>query len=217
MDKKIVFIVGFLMTLMLVSNVLAITAKIGNGIMILKAETGDVVEKSILVINDNDVAVNIELTADGELAKGITIKDKSFTLQPGEEKKAYFTIKANEESVTESRINVKFTPVGEKSGAVLSSKITFVAIGETVADDTKDSENQANSNSASGSVTGKVIAGDLEKKYIVALIITGITVVVFIVVIIIYYKTEKKAIESEKKQEVRIVKTKLKKSVKKRA
>jgi len=127
MKKKIVFVISFLVALILIINVLAITPSIGNARMILKATTGDILEKSILVKNTNDVAVNIILTASGDLQNSIIIKDSNFTLQPNEEKNAEFTIKVTKTGTTETKINVQFTPVGERNGAGLFSTIVVIA------------------------------------------------------------------------------------------
>lgn len=227
MNKKTVFI-GLLMTFILIGNVLAaLDVKIGNGIMILRAETGDKIEKSILVINDNNFSVNIKLTASGDLADDITIKDDNFTLGPGEEKKAFFTIDVKKAGETESRVNVQFTPVGGKNGGVLSSKITVIASDnlndgaddenvDEVVDTNADDDTNDNTNSSSTGITGNVI-GKLDKNMI-ALGTTLILALVFIVVLIIYYRSKKKTMKNEEKiEKERVVKTKLKKRVKKRA
>lgn len=207
-------IVCLLMTFMLIGNVLAITASIGNARMILTAETGDTIEKSILVKNVNDVAVKIELFATGDLAEDITIKDDNFTLQPGEEEKAYFTIDVKKSGKTESKINVQFTPVDGKNGAGLSSTIIVIAGGENVDDGDTNTDTNANTNSSSTGITGNVI-GKLDKNMI-ALGSTLIIALVFIVVLIIYYRSRKKVNSEKKSEEEKVVKTKPKKRVKKR-
>ena len=190
MNKKIVFIVSLLMTLILISNVLAITASIGNARMILRAETGDILEKSILVKNVNDVAVNIILTASGDLEKDIIIKDKNFILQPNEEKKAFFTIKVTKAGTTESKINVQFTLVGEKNGAGLSSNIIVIAneTGGSEEENTDEAEvnTENNSEDSSGTSFGKIFER-MDTKLTVVLLSTGITFLAFIVLLIVYY------------------------------
>lgn len=215
-------LIGLLMTLMLIGSVLAITASIGNARMILDdAKTGDTIERSIAVKNTNDVAVKIKLFATGDLAEDIKIKDDNFTLNAGEEKKAFFTIKVKKAGETESKINVQFTPVDGKNGAGLSSTIIVVASGEDVNDgeDTNADTNTGNSNdhtnSSSTGITGNVI-GKLDKNMI-ALGTTLIVALVFIVVLIIYYRPKKKIKNGDEKiEKEKVVKTKLKKKVKKR-
>ena len=223
MDKKIVFIVSLLITFVLIGNVLAITASIGNARMILRAEIGDKIEKSILVKNVNDVAVNVALTASGDLKDYIIIKDINFTLEPGDEKKAFFTIEVKKSGTTESKINVQFTPVGEKNGVGLSSTIIIIADGTSLDEDTDDAnidkntdaESDTNSSmkSVSGSITGNIAVGKLDKNMI-AFGTTLILALVFIAVLIIYYAKFKK--KAEKSENITIRKTKLKKRVKKR-
>lgn len=117
----------FVVILMIfVSNVYAITGSIGNARMVLRPELGDKIEKSILVRNINDVPVDIELSVFGDLEKYITIKDNNFTLQPEEDRKAFFIIDVQKGGVTETKINVKFTPTDGKNGVGLSSTIIVI-------------------------------------------------------------------------------------------
>jgi len=229
------------MAFFLIGNVLAITAKIGNGVMVLRGEIGDEIEKYVLVINDNNVSVNIKLSASGDLKDYITIKDTDFTLKPGEEKKAYFTIEVRKEGTTESKINVQFTPVDGKNGVGLSSTITVIA-GENSDENTDDtnidentdagSDTESNVNSstraASTSVTTNIIIENSNKN-VIAFGTTMVLALIFIVVLILYYAKFKKkpeenkniAIEEEnitsRNDNIESKKNKLKKRVKKRA
>jgi hypothetical protein len=76
------------------ANVSAITGSMGNSRMVLRLDVGESVQKYILVKNVNDEPLTIELNASGDLADHVTIEEDSFTLEPGAEKKAYFTITA---------------------------------------------------------------------------------------------------------------------------
>jgi len=122
-----VFILSFI--IISVSFTSAITGSIGNARMILNAQQGDVIEKTILVINVNDVAVDVGLSTSGDLADSIEILDKNFTLQPKEEKKARIEITVAKSGTTETSVNVQFTPVDGKNGVGLSSKIIVNAEG----------------------------------------------------------------------------------------
>jgi hypothetical protein len=107
--------------------------------MVISANTGENVERSITVINKNDVPVTINMTTSGDLVKNLRIKDKtSFELNAGEEKKVYFTIKATEPGTTETRINILFIPA-EGNGVGIPSVITFIASGENVTSENTDS------------------------------------------------------------------------------
>jgi len=118
------------MLLSFVGSVYAITGSIGNARMILRPDIGDKIEKSILVKNVNDVAVNIELTVIGDLENDIKLKEEAFTLQAGDEKKAYFTINVKKAGTTETKINVKFSPIDGGNGVGLSSTIIVIPEGK---------------------------------------------------------------------------------------
>ena len=120
----------FFLVIYLTASVYAITGSIGNARMILRVDTGDKIEKYILVKNVNNVSLDIELTKDGELSEDIEIKDEKFSLAPGEDKKAYFTINVREPGTTESKIHVKFSPQDKGNGVGLSSTIIVIAEGE---------------------------------------------------------------------------------------
>ena len=102
--------------------------------MILRPAFGETLERSILVKNVNNVKVDIELSASGDLADSIKIEDDKFSLQPNQEKKAIFTIKASEKGTTESKIMVKFTPE-EGNGVVLTSTIIVIISGTSVSNE----------------------------------------------------------------------------------
>ena len=127
-----IFLSIFLIMILLLSISLAsaITAKIGNGRMVLRVQTGEVIEKYVKVINENEIDVNISISASGDLADDVIIKENSFILKPKEEKNAFFTIKANKAGTTETKINVKFSPLEGAGGAGLSSVVILIAEGE---------------------------------------------------------------------------------------
>lgn len=241
MNKKIIItIFSLFLIILLVGNVLAITAKIGNARMILRVEVGDKIERSIKVINDNAVAVDILLTASGDLEEDIKIIDEEFRLDPGEEKNARFEIDVKEPGSTESNINIRFSPTDGKNGAGISSTIIIIASGEgsleeeddeeiieeedediiivddegeVIEEETDEGENKPRifGNSITGNIIVKDTINFLGKG--IALIITGIIFLVFIVLLIVYYtKYNKKSKKQTKK-----VKTKSKKKVKKSA
>ena len=127
--NKLFLVLIFILILIIsfVGSVYAITGTIGNGRMILRANTGDLIKKSILVKNVNNVSVNIELSSSGDLEKDVVIKDNNFLLEPGSEKDAKFEIKVKNEGTTETKINVKFTSLEEKQGVILSSNVVIIA------------------------------------------------------------------------------------------
>lgn len=123
------------------AHVSAITASIGNSRMVLRVAPGEEIRKYILVKNVNDISVNVEMSPSGELAEEVEIEEANFSLNAGEEKRAYFTIKANEEGTTETKINVKFSEGGDSGGGVvgLSSTVILIASGDG-SDESEDGE-----------------------------------------------------------------------------
>ncbi|MHA2023685.1 MAG: hypothetical protein ACTSWQ_08505 [Candidatus Thorarchaeota archaeon] len=130
MRPKIALLLTAFLILSLIANVSAITGSIGNSRMVLRLETGEEIEKYILVKNKNDETLIIDLSPVGDLAENVEIKEDTFELQPNEEKKAYFTIYADEEGSTETKIDVRFTPE-EGNGVGLTSTIIVLASGES--------------------------------------------------------------------------------------
>ena len=179
-SKKLIFgilVVSF--SLLLSFNVSAITAKIGNGKMILNVEVGDTVEKSIWVINDNDVAVDITLIPSGDLERDVEVLENNFRLEPMEDKSARFKIPITEAGRTETRINVKFTPVDGTQEVGLASLIIINAgeVGSLSDDENDDVE-------GSSLLTGNIIgANGVNKTYLVlglSTLLLGIALVVLL-------------------------------------
>ena len=82
--------VFFILIVSLSFSVSALTGKIGNLKINEIVEIGDTVDRTIRVINDNDISINVTLFLDGDLENEIELIDEKFTLGPGEEKKARF-------------------------------------------------------------------------------------------------------------------------------
>ncbi|HLD98312.1 MAG TPA: hypothetical protein VI815_03220 [Candidatus Nanoarchaeia archaeon] len=168
-----------ILSVLLISvSVSALTAKIGNGRMILNTEVGEKIEKSIRVINDNDVSVNITLFPSGDLMNNTDIIDDSFILQPGEEKNARFTVYSNSIGRYETKVNVQFNPTYEnENGAGLSSQIILnvYAKGEL--------PNTANNLRNSSENAGAYVLG-------------GLALVLVIVAITLLYISRKKRVKN---------------------
>ena len=242
----IVIFIFFIMGVSLISYASAITGSIGNARMIIskdsegdKISVGDEIKKYVLVRNPNDVSVNIDIFASGDLEDYIDVEDDKFTLVAGEEKKAYFVVKVGIGGTTESRINVQFDPE-EGSGVGLSSTVIVVAqepegfLGQLFGgDDDEDSDDEDADRGFSLS-TGNAIGGNgddeedngMDGRIILVIVSTSIIVVIFIVVLVLYYlkmkkednpekdaKTKKDGEKEAKKKDKKSVKTKPKKSV----
>ena len=132
-----VILLSLLLTITIVS---AITANMGNARMILRAKPGETVERYIQVNNVNDVAININITLPQNMSKDITLKlkDSFFVLQPGEEKKAYFTISAKKDGTYENKLNVAFFPTDAKKGAGVGLQSNVILIASGNPDATED-------------------------------------------------------------------------------
>ena len=135
MRKKINFevygILSLLLIIFLIANVSAITASIGSARIVLYPTTWESVERSILVKNVNDVPVSINISVSGDLAGNVKLNENNFRLEAGDEKKVYFTIKADKEGQTETKINIGFNPdVGKGIG--LAATVIVIAAGNDV-------------------------------------------------------------------------------------
>jgi len=195
MKNKIVLAFSLLIMLILTGNALAITGSIGNARMILRLETGEEIEKYVLVKNVNDVPVDIEITATGDLKDYVVLKDTAFRLNAEEEKKAYFTIKAAEQGTTETKINVAFTP-DEGNGVGLSSTVIVIAQGESKSSILdwlkKDEENETDVNEENISEEENNSLEQLTGAFVgmnpvsIGLLSTTVILIIFIVLLVIY-------------------------------
>ena len=172
-----------------VSLVFAITGSIGNSRMVLRdVKVGDTIEKTILVINRNEVAVNVTMSATGDLAGDIDIIDNEFILQPGEEKKAAFKIKATKDGETESNINILFTPIDGGNGVGLSSTIIVLASkdGNSIFNPTEEeNEEEIGGVNIKPGGNANALLGDEGFKLDNVIIGVGLTLIMFVVLIIL--------------------------------
>ena len=176
----------------LVSTVSALTASIGNGRMVIRANAGDSIDRYVLVKNVNDVSVKINMTVDGDLEKSITLKENYFILGPGEEKKAYFTIYANKNGTTETNINVGFKPTeGKESGVGLHSTVIVITSGDSV--DSPEPGEVDTGETIGGAITrltGNVIG---EGKSSLVVFLLGMTTIVLVIIFIFLMARKNKA------------------------
>lgn len=171
-----------------------LTASIGNSRMVLRAAPGEDIEKYILVRNVNNASVTINLFASGDLATNIKLAEESFVLVAGEEKKAYFTIKADEAGTTETKINVAFKPE-EGSGAGLSSTVILIADEEYKA----TSDEQENNSSL---ISMNAIFGDIKKIDLTAAGIIVSSVLLAILLLMFIYLTSSKKRKNKQEKSV---------------
>mgnify|MGYP001597742418 CR=1 FL=1 len=201
MNFKIKITPAILIALVLFNmlSVSAITGSIGNARMILHGEQGDSFDKYVTVKNVNDVPLDIELSASGDLADYVDIKDEKFTLAAGEEKQAQFTIKAAKAGTTETSINVQFKPQNEKTGVGLTSTIIIIAEENSFWSDLfgKKDANNTDTNDNNGNVASNPTS-KLSGSMIIILIITLIITAILIYLIVMLYKKANKNINRGK-------------------
>ncbi|MFA5019680.1 MAG: hypothetical protein WC533_01130 [Candidatus Pacearchaeota archaeon] len=199
----IIAIVSCFILILLSGWASAITGKIGNGKMILNAEVGDTIDRTIRVINDNNQTLNITLFASGDLAEDITIIDSNFILLAGEEKKARFTIEIKNPGNTDNRINVQFQPlIEEESGVGLSAQIIINAVGEG------ELENEDIESDETPGLTGDAIfknpdGSENSSKIIIALAISTFVLLVLLLILLYYASKKKKPKQNEKADEIK--------------
>ncbi len=197
MVKKSFLILAMVMALLLLSlaSVSAITARIGNSRMVLHLEAGESVEKYVLVRNVNDVPVTIDLTVSGDLAENLVLDEETFELAPGEDKKAYFTITADEPGTSETKINVRFTPP-EGAGVGVASNVIVFASGE----DGNSTDENPDDTGFSFTPSGEDVSEDLLnsegegfKFTVLNILFISTLLLVVIFIILVVYQTKVKS------------------------
>ena len=125
-------LLGLVLSLVVLSNlflVSALTAKIGNARAVISGEVGDTIDRTIKIINDNNVSVLIELFVEGNISQDIKLIDNNFTLSPGQEKEAKFEVYLREAGSSKNNINIRFTDLaGDKKKAVGVSAVLIVNV-----------------------------------------------------------------------------------------
>ena len=190
MDNKlaVLSVVSVVSLLIFSVSVSALAGKVGESEIVLEASIGESIEKTVRVINDNDLPLDISLFLSDNSDAGISIIDREFTLQPSEEKDARFTIDVKESGRTEGIINVRFRsqePDIEDVG--VSVKIVVTAFGEDNEVGTSPNTNSEDGNSTteSDSNSGKNPKGT-------AITILSITTLLLIFILMILLKISEK-------------------------
>lgn len=201
MEKKLIHVVFLIILLFSISPVFAITGSIGNARMVLRVETGETIERSILVKNTNTEAIDIEVFPSGDLEENVKIFDDKFTLQAGQEKKAYFEIKSNKKGTFETSINVRFTPLEGGNGVGLSSTVVLIVGGEDIENNIRTDDGKG-VNVGTGNVISNQESDDKNDFPLsLTLVLLGITIffILLIALLIVMLKVKKRQIKSKKK------------------
>jgi len=188
--KKIFGVLLLLIVLVSISFSSAITGSIGNARMILRVTEGDTIERSVLVKNVNDIAVDVDVYASGDLESDVVIEDESFRLEPGSEKKAYFNIRIKEAGTTETTVNVRFSPIDGGNGVGLVSTIIVIANESEGGDngwnfwgigDSKGENDEKNNDSSGGINDGSGVS--IESVVLLLLVILAVLLLAVVMII----------------------------------
>ncbi len=179
----IILFLSVVTILFLSSMVLAVTGKIGNARVVLYPEVDGktTIDRTILVINDNDFDVDINITASEEFKDIVQIQDNQFTLKAGEQKDARFKIVLKQLGDYDGKLMVYFTQRGEKQGVALASRIIIHATGP-------GGQNVNATDSGGVNVGGNRTTGNVIKntggKISPALIILGVSTLVCVLILV---------------------------------
>lgn len=153
----------------------ALTASIGNARAViypeLKAFGTTDIDRTIKVINTNNVSVNVSIYVPTEFQNIAEVKDKSFILAPKEEKDAKYTIHLTEAGDYDIKFNVVFSEPGKDGGLVLTSTLVILA--------TKD---------------GVLGSGEENSPLMIMLISTAILLAILVIVGFLYLRRKKKKV-----------------------
>ena len=199
-----IFATALILSMTLLAS--AITGKIGNARVVLYpiVESGGTsIDRTILVINDNDVEVNVSLQA-AEGSSLIEIIDKNFVLQPGEQREARFKINLKKAGDYEQRINVLFAPFsGKGAGVALSSTIIIHATGESDNSDIVDNADNGESVTGDAVSLGDFVSDEKNKWLIIASVSTLILLSLLIVLLFLSRKNKAKAGKDVKRKTIK--------------
>jgi len=199
-----IFATALILSMTLLAS--AITGKIGNARVVLYpiVESGGTsIDRTILVINDNDVEVNVSLQI-GENSSLIEIIDKNFVLQPGEQTEARFKINLKKAGDYEQRINVLFAPFsGKGAGVALSSTIIIHATGESDNSDIVDNADNGESVTGDAVSLGDFVSDEKNKWLIIASVSTLILLSLLIVLLFLSRKNKAKAGKDVKRKTIK--------------
>lgn len=152
----------FLALLISLTLVSALTGSIGNARMVLTANKGDTISKTILVQNINNVSINISMFPSGDLEASTKINGANFTLAPGESRNVPFTIKVDKAGTTETKINVRFISTTDKNAVGLSSQIVINTQGSSSDNPSENSSDNPATNDSQTSINTTAIGSNIK-------------------------------------------------------
>lgn len=200
--RVLVIFTAVLLVLSMVNFASAITGKIGNARAVLYPEVGlfgVTIDRTIQVINDNDVPISIKMEAAAN-SSFIQIVDKEFTLEPREERNAEVKIKLKKAGDYEGRVNIFFAPEdGKGAGVALSS--TFIIHATSTSEDTGSADDSESVDEDGNPVTGNVVLDTFKDKKNLPIIIASVSTVILagvFIILVIFSKRKKKKLQKSK-------------------
>jgi hypothetical protein len=94
--------------------------------MIIRLNTSDIAERSLVIYNNNTIKMGINATMNGNLSDVVTIKNPIFELTENETKNIDFVTNANTPGVYSGQIIVTYTTNSSRS-VEIPSDITVIA------------------------------------------------------------------------------------------
>lgn len=200
-NKVNLILIAFSIVLIIffINSVSGLNAGILGGKMVLYAKTGEVIDKSIKVINNNTFPVIIEITPSGDISNDIKIIDNNFTVDANSEKDARFSIRITQEGKSEGSIVVKFKPANIEDGkngiALPASIIIFAEKGDETDNAWNDWFSGNDDENTNDDNINDINSDDKSSKklnpMVIGLSITAVVFVVFLVLLIMYYSKNK--------------------------
>ncbi len=204
MTKQVVYatISALYITILLLTTVSAITAAIGNSRMIIRAQEGEIIERSILVRNVNEVAVNIEIVPSGDLEKEVVIEEKSFVLEPREEKKVPFTIRATKSGTTETVMNVQFIPPAGNAVGLAAKVILITESGTDNTEEDLDTSDDSTDNAQEETREASLESESTQSKipFVIILLLSATILIIILLILVLLQARNKKQQKSVGRQ-----------------
>ena len=185
----------FIVLVCLIPLANGITGAIGNAkaIVTVDLKKSNILERTVLVKNVNNVSLDIKLEVSGDLENITELLDKEFTLKENEEKNARFKVTIPKEGTYNGNIIVFFTPPeGHGAGVALQSNWIIKAINGdgVIIPNNNEVTNPANNISTptnnipsdNNAVTGNTVANSTDEGVFSPALILFLVLVAIIVV-----------------------------------
>jgi len=118
-------------SLLLAGQANAIKYYLRPQLMIIRVNTSETAERSLVIYNNNTIKMGINATISGNISEVITIKNPAFELSENETRNIDFVTKSDNPGVYSGQITVTYT-TNVTSSVDISSDITVVAKGNSI-------------------------------------------------------------------------------------